>query len=64
MLRVTNWPRWQRTKGWVAAALWFAAICFIGGLEGEGPMPHPWLAVTSLAASFAIIYTIMRRKNT
>jgi len=35
MIHVTNYQRWNRTKGWVAFALFIGAVISVGGLEGE-----------------------------
>lgn len=62
-MRVTNWKRWQRTKGIIAFVLFLGAIGFAGGLEGDAttPIPSPIGFLICLAFSFALMLNVSKR---
>jgi hypothetical protein len=60
---VTNWRRWQRTKWCAFWACIVAAIGLVGGLEGEGPIPHPWLALGALGCCLALVHSITANQH-
>ena len=62
-MRVTNWKRWQRTKGIVSFVLFLSAIGFAGGLEGDAttPIPSPIGFLICLALSTALMLNVSKR---
>jgi len=63
-MRVTNWQRWQRTKGITAFCAFLGAIACVGGLEGDAtePMPSPAGAIFLLAVCLLLTLNITKNK--
>jgi hypothetical protein len=60
-MRVTDWSRWQRTKGTVVGLLLLTSIILIGGLEGTEPAPDTWpLAILTGIASVMLFNNIIK----
>lgn len=67
-LKVTNWRRWQRTKGIAGAVCFIIALGCAGGLESEGAEPIPSVEgfVIFLSLSMALMLNVtkhMRRRE-
>jgi hypothetical protein len=62
-MRVTNWQRWQRTKGVTAVVLFLIALGCIGGLEGDATTPIPSFSgfLLFISLSFALMMNITER---
>ena len=57
-MRVVNRSRWTRTKMVVALLIGVAGIGFIGGLEGEEPIPHTWpVGILCALLATSIVWT-------
>ena len=61
-MRVTNWKRWQQTKGVTACALFLIALGCLGGLEGDAvtPIPSPMGFFVSLSLSTLLMLNITK----
>lgn len=62
-MRVTNWKRWQRTKGIVAIVMFVGAIACAGGLEETDPsvpIPSPLGFLILLGLSGALMLNITK----
>lgn len=53
-VHVVDRYRWNRTKATLAMLCLIGAIGAVGGLEGEDPMPNPFLALCFVAAGIAV----------
>ena len=65
-MRVTNWQRWQRTKGWTAAVIVFIGLGCIGGLEWEVGDPEPPSelgGITCFVVAGWIVWTICKKSE-
>lgn len=65
-MRVTNWKRWQRTKGWTAAVIMFIGLCLMGGLEWQVGDPEPTSelgAFTCFAVTGWIVRSICKKSE-
>lgn len=62
-MRVTNWKRWQRTKGIVCFAMLIGALVCVGGLDETNPsasIPSPLGFFIFLGLSGALMLNITK----